>query len=1046
MAASLASEVALLKRPAFVGRSEETRTLRVALQRAKSGEGSAFLLEGPEGIGKTRLARWAEELARTEGFEVRWGYGVREGLIPLLPFELMFRAPRKERPAASAPASESGGPRPPIVLVEESRPRRFWSRVESTAATYSVLVATRERPESVRKNRPLLHRTRSVLWITRLEGEDHVNPASLDALADLLSEHLRSAPGASAALEGIEYLVSQGSFLPVLRLLQFLRDLAQETGGQIIVSLNPAALEPREVSLLEAESEVDAEPGPESSAAKAPETVQSPTANLLRLLSDVEDAAGRAPQLLVLDDLQWADAASVRALQFLVRNSRELPVLWLGCLREETEADGRGSAGASPSAAGPGSPEEVRAHMESEGVLQTLRLRPFAPQEVRQLLTGATEVPLDLDAGDRSFREFLGKTGGNPHFALSSLRLVWEQGRIRHQGDRAVVAAAPGTVPEEAATLPASLRRAAEERLGLLAPGERRFLAEAALIGKDFDLAPLASVEGHPVEEVRALARRLEALNGLVRPVLGGEDRWTFQDGTAWEVALSSLSPEERRAVSGAIGRWWGEHRPGDVEATARLLYASGDAEHALPWIRRAVQHALELQNPEAVERAIQWARELSPADPASVAARAQEEITTARGLRRFGANRAALRVLRALQPLELPAPVRRERELALVDVLAESDAKEAWSHLEGLEREEAESPAGEFPPVLRARMLGSRAFLHQLGAAYAEGRRAAEEALQLLESGEGDPREVSRDHFLAGWCCLELADWDDAERHFHRAQEVAKNEGFSWILAAAMAGLAAINYLLGDLRGARQYWEEGIEVERAAGELQRTLPMLINLAELAIARGDLEQARSYREEAARLSERFDLPHWRAGASRIMGDILARERQWAAAQQAFETAVSQEQKAYRKVSYWETRIGEAWVRGERGDPRGALSSLTALTAGGVEVPAQHRDYYYLVKARLLELSGSPEQARADLDNARTLTGPSPHRQARVLGDLASWESLHGTREREQELRTVADRLYASAGIDPSRARLGNEFFYREVPGSSAAAATATTGP
>lgn len=1028
MSEAAASEVALLKRPTFVGRAPELRALKDALRRAKGGEGSAWLLEGPEGIGKTRVARWVEELARTDGFEVRWGYGVREGMVPFLPYELMFRASRKGSTAPLTDAVEPGNEkeRPPIVLVEEARPRRFWTRVERLVSKGPLLVASRERPTAIRANRPALAEAKAVLWITRLEGPEHVAPGALDALADRFEEHLRSAPGATVALEGTEYLVSQGSFLPVLRLVQFLRDVAQETGGQLVLSLNPASLEPREVSLLEAESEVDspeAAASPETATAPAP---NSPTQTLLHLLSQVEEASEHAPQLLVLDDLQWADAPSQRAFQFLVRNTRDRPVLWIACLRTE-EPDGDGVAAA------PSPFQEIGEHLESEGALQTLPLRPLDTLEIRHLIEGATEVPLDLEQGDPEFRGFLARTGGNPHFALSSLRLLWEQGRIRHRGDRAVVVPSAAE-PTAASTpsLPSTLQSTAVSRIALLEAEERRFLTRAALVGKDFDLVPVAPLLGRSVEEVRSTARRLEALHGLVRPLPGPSDRWTFQDGTVWDAALAALPSPERREASRQLGLWWAENRVDEVETIARLLYASADAPLALPWIRKAIDHSLALQSPDAVERYLQWVRELSPTDPASTAVRAADEVALARQLRRIGSNRSALRVLRAIQSLELPLPLRRDRDLALVDVLTDADVTESRARLDRLEREIASAPPGEVSAGFRARVLGSRAFLDMTQGHFQDGRKAAEEALATLPP-LGEEREQARDQFTAGWCALELEDWDAAERHFVDALSVSRANSLKTMISASLNGLAALSYFLGDLQGARRYYEEGIRVERDAGEAQRTISILLNLAETEISAGDTARAWTLHEEAARLAEKFDLPRWRAGAAALRGDLLDREGRWAEALQAYQLATEASRTQPLQSRQTQILIGTAWAKGEMGDPKAGLAILEELRKNPEGLAAQYTDLFHQIRGRLKELDGDPDGAHRDLETARSHTGPSPHRQARILGDLSSWEGLHGDAARQNELRTVADRLYASAGVDPAKARVLNEVFAPAAP-------------
>ncbi len=1029
-----AQRVSLHKRSAFIDREGETRSVQAALDRALSGEGSALLIEGTEGIGKTRLARWAEEKARTLGFEVRWGHGVRDGLVPFMPIELLFRTdhrrPRSAGASTDGPQGQGARARPPMLLVEEPRPRTFWTLVENAVGSSSVVIVTRERPASLRGARPRLADAKAILWITRLEGPENVPPGDLDILGDRLQEHLRAVPGSTVSLEGIEYLVSQGAFLPVLRLLQFLRDVAQETEGQVLLALNPASLEPREVSLFESDAEVLEEERPNASGG-SPVPPASPTQTMLRLLSEVESACERTPQLIVLDDLQWADPATVRAFQFLVRNTRDRPVVWVGCLRPQPDA----------AQAEPGPPEstgQVLQHMEVEGALKRLELRPFDTENLRALLRSSTDVPLEWEGNEAALREFLSRTGGNPHFALSALRLLWEQGRIELQGDHAVFrlpAAPEGPGPKD--SLPTTLRRAASDRLDLLPEPDRRFLSLASLLGKEFDLPPLAHRLSTDVRDLESRARRLEAAHGLLHQLIGSPGRWAFQDGTAWEAALESIPPPSRRDESLAFAEWWTKHRPDDVEGLARLYHESGDAERSLPWVRRAINRAIDQQSAEAVERYLQWLREFSPKDPASVDARALEEVRIAQELRRIGASRASLRVLRGLVPLELGTEARRERELALANLLADSELEEAWTRLARLEEELAAAPSGSVSRLVLGRVTTTRAFLSRLRGDYEGGRKAAEKALQELPTeGIEAVRARARALYEAGLCDEGLSRWEEAKNSFEAALEIGRRpEAASWILPS-LAGLAILGYLTGDLRASRQRFEEAIEEGRRTGELQRVIPLLLSLADLETSLGDLRRAWELHGEAARMADRFDLAHLRTAAAALKGDLFTRERRWKDALAAYESARAAGPGRTRRSGSVQIGIGSAWAAGESGDPSSGLRDLGRVERESSPLPAEHQDFFYEVRARLHDLKGEFEEAREDLTRAEGSTGPSPHRQARIVGDLSSWELLHGDAGEAQRLRERAEALYRSAGADPVKARATNEVFpVAEGPGS-----------
>ena len=82
--------------------------------------------------------------------------------------------------------------------------------------------------------------------------EDSVRPKDLEKLSLAVEQFLTRERGV-ILLDAIEYLVTNNNFITVLRLVQTIRDQVAINNGVFLVSVNPSALDPHQLTLLERE-------------------------------------------------------------------------------------------------------------------------------------------------------------------------------------------------------------------------------------------------------------------------------------------------------------------------------------------------------------------------------------------------------------------------------------------------------------------------------------------------------------------------------------------------------------------------------------------------------------------------------------------------------------------------------------------------------------------------------------------------------------------------------------------------------------------------
>ncbi|MDE1820229.1 MAG: DUF2791 family P-loop domain-containing protein [Euryarchaeota archaeon] len=1014
--------------PPLVGRERETRDLRAALERAAGGRGESWALTGPGGMGKTRLLRWLEEEARGRGFEVRAGGCLKESLAPFFPFEQVFRrgsvppnVPRGED-APTDPAL------PTMRIVEEGRPRRFWNQVEEAARGSSLLLVTREKPSSLRETRPALKDGATLLWMTRLEGSDHVAPGAIDALGERLEAHLRGGPGRVVAVEGLEYLVSQNAFPPVLRLLQFLHDVASETDGHLLTTLNPSALEPREVSLLESDAEVERE-DPKAAADKGaspssgPET---PAATLMRYLSMLEEAAGRAPQLLILDDLQWADPQSVSAFQFLARNQSGLPVLLVVAFREE-ESPERAVAFTGL--------EEARDALSREGLLQVLGLKGLGAEDVLRLAALAVDAP-SVEVAERSAVDRLvHRTEGNPYFLREILAQLIEEGRLRRTSRGAVLDLPPSDAAE---SLPASVRRLVARRLEALPPEERRVLECAAVSGSEFELSPVSEVLGTPAREVLDRLENLYRRRRLVEPE--GE-RWVCAHPLVGEVTLAEMAPASRREVAGKLAEWWSTHRPERTEELARLYHDAGDGRRARPWIVKALQVATARSAVEVGGTYLAWLREMRRSEGTGAGAEGKreeailEEGRLAFALDGLGNNQVLHDALLKLLSEE-PSPAAK----------AELMADLAWATRD-LSVQESERRAHEVLELAEARP-GSVSRAQEALACVtlgltASGRNAWREGIPVLTKaielteGEG-PSPVRAAAFIQkAYCMIVTGQIEEARGLLDRGIEIAQACGATVRLSSALNTRAALHMREGDAKSAFHDFHEAHLYAQRAGTVLPSCFTLSSAAWVLTYSGDLKHAEELAKESLALALKFGVERGLTAAKMVLGRVYLNLGRFVEAKELAREAVEIALRIGREEHLAEGRILMAEAEGALSEDPHALTEVLdsleknapALRDEEVEDQAELR----LWMTRLALRVPDAPRARRYLNEAKGfLTGRPQARYLEGRGMALEAELLEreGHAEEAPRLREESERLMreaeasSPAGPDRGAPRVG----------------------
>ncbi|HSK16106.1 MAG TPA: AAA family ATPase, partial [Gaiellaceae bacterium] len=574
----------------------------------------------------------------------------------------------------------------------------------------------------------------------------------------------------------------------------------------------------------------------------------------------LEHLAETSSLVLVLDDLHWADPASVELLGALLRRPPAAPVVMALALRPRPV------------------PERLSAALERAhraGALTRIELGALTPDEARELL-GET-----VDVADATV--LYEESGGNPFYLEQLSRSL----------DRAGGSTSASEISLTGTGVPSAVVASLGEELTLLSDGGRLVLEGAAVAGDPFE--PELAAAAAATSEAAAM----DAIDELLRLDLVRDTdvprRFRFRH------------PLVRRAVYEATAGGW---RLGAHERCAELLAARGAtaaarAHHversaregdagAVAVLREAGEEAVRL----APASAARWFADALRVLPQTAPAQERVELLLARAgaltasghyaeshdalldaLAIVPGDSHALRVRLARACAAVESNLgrheqARERLASTLESLPDPGSPDAvalmidlamngfWRTRYDAMRESAERAAGAARLLgdvpLTAAALAVLALADSMTGAAERAESDRVEAAALV--GSLSDEELSRRLDAAAWLGgaeLYLDRYAEADAHAGRALAVGRATGQGELFLILVQILGRVWFVRGKLAEAGELLDGGIEATRLLGNTQALAWNLFNRSSVALAAGDVELALASAQESVDLSEDF---------------------------------------------------------------------------------------------------------------------------------------------------------------------------------------------
>jgi DNA-binding CsgD family transcriptional regulator/tetratricopeptide (TPR) repeat protein len=660
---------------------------------------------------------------------------------------------------------------------------------------------------------------------------------------------------------GVPYAVFSDALLPVLRSLEpSVLALLTRGGTAELMQLFPA---------LDADQRTTASPRGDPAELKA---------RLLWNFSQfLSRFAAKRPLLIVLENLQWADSASLEMLHFVARQSAGDRVLLVGT---HNDPDHRSSA----------SLRAAEQSLRGLGNTQRIRLAPLSVEAVTELLERMFGAESERTA---KFAERLHRwTGGNAFFIDETIKALVEHGQLREVGD-----AWTGWDVEEL-RVPATIRDAVLARLGVLSHDARKLADIAAALGTRATHDDLAAVSGLDHDPLITAIDELRGADVLTEREDAADIVYDFSHPLLQEALYTELGLARARTLHGAIAEalesLYGERAMSHAGELA-FHYARGDtrrlAAKAVQYLRAAGRDAsAKYANREAADY---LSAALSIAEAGDAEAAYEVVTDLARVRQRLGDYPAALqlwqRALKVARDADDPARIASiERTIGLARYWSGA-FEDALSHYDASVKAARRAGDGR----LEARVIIAKASCLQAIGRTADSRDEIERALELATT-IGDDGLLARAHRALLLQYVWTGPAEKAREHGARAIALAESSGQRSVAWSAHWALAMLGGLTGKSDEIRRHlvdahriadelrsplfrvWTAEVEIEYAAGigdwdhavalaertiDVARTLGqrtllprVLVWLSLLHFGRGDIARGKACIDEAWELS------------------------------------------------------------------------------------------------------------------------------------------------------------------------------------------------
>lgn len=534
--------------------------------------------------------------------------------------------------------------------------------------------------------------------------------------------------------------------------------------------------------------------------------------------------------VLLLDDLQWADALSLEFIGYLLRNTEGLKFYFVGTARAE-EAQSKGH-----------SFREWLVGQTRYTHYEKIELVPFDRKMVNQFLQAIFQF---IEINPKEIDGLVSLTGGNPFYLSELIKLLTENGKIVfHNGIWR------GSGFDEI-RLPDTIINIVRYKIEACSEALRDMLNVAAVIGDEFQFEILEAATETPETELENLLAAGVKATLLEESGTKGDD-YRFHTSTIRRVIYDEIPKRQRRRtharVAAAITKVLRTKLSSFANILAYHYYMAGEWAETVKYSQSALEHAFRKQAMDEVVRYCQYAEE---------ALHQLLENATDQTRKDYQYQIGELKIRRATALMRL------------------GDFKAA--------EQEAQNMAAAITQLNDQRLQARRYLilieLCYWRSNYLEGMDIGPKGLELAQMVQ-DQECIRHIMYFLVWCQARVkAPLAPVLTFFQEIVDTCEQAGDTSLQTRTLCGLGEFSHFVGDWRNARRRMAEARDLAHTVNDRFVEAQVLLLWPWILSMEGKNEEAQQLAQEGIKLSLSCGWRNWEGYHYYISGRIYLRSSQ-----------------------------------------------------------------------------------------------------------------------------------------------------------------------